>query len=101
MLKYVKAVFRGAYKILFAYPRIRKYAKNKDKYPLEERYNYTRKIINLIFKCFKTEIDVEGFDKIDLNDNYLIVCNHQAFTDALALISLLRNLCLLFQKKKQ
>ena len=87
MFKYIKAVFRGAYKILFAYPKIRRYAKNKDKYPLKERYEYAKKLINIAFKSLDTEIIVEGFEKVDPNETYLFVGNHQSFMDALAMIS--------------
>jgi len=82
MFKYLKVIFRGAYKILFAYPKIRKYAKNKDKYPLEERYAYARKLIKIVFKAFNLDMSVEGLDKLRKNEPCLIVSNHQSFMDA-------------------
>ena len=88
MFKYLKAVFRGGYKILFAYPKICKYSKHKDKYSIEERYAYARKLINIVFKAMDVEVIKEGFDKLDTNETYLIVGNHQGFIDALTMIYL-------------
>ncbi len=88
MFKYIKVIFRGAYKILFAYPKIRKYAKNRDKYSLEERYAYARKLINIVMKAFRVEIKTEGFEKINNDETYLFVGNHQGFMDALVMIYL-------------
>ena len=89
MFKYVKAFFRGLYKILLSYPKIRKYAKNKDKYPLEERYAFVRKLVGYLFKAFKVEINAEGFDKLEADQTYMFISNHQALADALTLIYLL------------
>ena len=86
MFKYVKAFFKGLYKILLAYPKICRYAKNKDKYPIEERYAYARKLIKIIIKAFDVEIKTEGFDKLNKDETYMIVGNHQGFIDALTLV---------------
>ena len=88
MFKYLKAIFRGAYKILFAYPKIRRYAKHKDKYPLEERYAYARKLIKLVFYVLDAEIVIEGKEKINEAEACLYVGNHQSFMDSLAMIYL-------------
>lgn len=86
MFKYIKAVFKGAYKILFAYPKIRKYAKNKDKYPIEERYAFARKLVKIALKCLDVEVKIEGMEKIDKKEPCLYVGNHQSFMDSLAII---------------
>lgn len=88
MFKYLKAVFRGAYKILFAYPKIRRYAKYKDRYSLQERYDYAKKLIRIAFKALDTEVVVEGLEKLNKDENYLFVSNHQSFMDALAIVTL-------------
>ena len=88
MFKYVKAFFKGLYKILLAYPKIRRYAKNKDKYPIEVRYAFARKLIKILIKSFDVDVKVEGLEKIDDNDNYMFVCNHQGFMDALIFVYL-------------
>lgn len=88
MFKYIKAVFRGAYKLLFAYPKICKYAKHKDKYPIEERYAYARKLINIVFKSMNVEVKAEGLEKLNKDETYYFVCNHQGFVDPLTMIYL-------------
>lgn len=89
MFKYIGAFFRGAYKILFALPKLNKYYKNKDKYPFEERYAFVRKLIVIIFKSFKVKVNCDGLDKLDFNKTYYFVSNHQAVMDALTMIYLM------------
>ena len=100
MFKYVKAFFRGAYKILFAYPKIRKYAKNKDKYPLEERYAYVRKLVKIIFKSLKVEVKAEGIEIVNPEETYLFVSNHQGVMDALTMIYLFEKPMTFVSKKE-
>lgn len=88
MLKFVKAFFKGLYKILLSYPKIRKYQKHKDKYSREERYSFLRKLVNILFKSFNVKVNAKGLEKIDTNGTYFIVCNHQSMADALTLIHL-------------
>ena len=89
MFKYIRAFFAGAYKILFALPKLNKYYKNKDKYPFEERYAFVRKLIIIVFKSFKVKVNCDGFDKLDSNKTYYFVSNHQAVMDALTMIYLM------------
>jgi len=88
MFKYVKAFFRGLYKILFAYPKICRYAKRKDKYSFEVRYAYLRKLVKIVFDSFKVDVDARGVEKVTSDDVCLFVCNHQGVMDALTLVYL-------------
>lgn len=88
MFKYVKAFFKGLYKVVFAYPKICKYAKNKDKYPFEVRYAFLRKLIKIVFDSFDVNVNVEGFEKLNDNNSCLFVSNHQGVMDALTMIYL-------------
>ena len=65
MFKYIKAFFRGLYKILWAYPKICRYAKHKEKYPFEVRYAFLRKLVKILFKSFNVEVDARNIEKID------------------------------------
>ena len=85
----MKVFFRGAYKILFALPKLNKYVKNKDKYPFEERYAFVRKLVKIIFKSFKVEVRASDLDKLNNNETYYFVSNHQAVMDALTMIYLM------------
>lgn len=89
MFKYIKFFFRGGYKIIFSYPKIRKYYKNKDKYSFQERYEFVRKLIIIFFKAFRVEINAKNIEKVNKEENYFIVSNHQGVCDALTLIYLL------------
>ena len=73
---------------MFSYPKIRKYAKHKDKYSFEDRYAFVRKLITCFFRAFRVEINSNGFDKLKSYETYLFVSNHQAVTDALTLVYL-------------
>lgn len=88
MFKYIKAFFKGLYKIIFAYPKICRYAKHKDKYPFEVRYAFLRKLVKILFKSFSVEVDARDIEKIDPNKTYLFVSNHQGVMDSLAFIYL-------------
>lgn len=100
MFKYIKAFFKGLYKVIFNYPKICKYAKNKEKYTLEERYAYARKLIKIIFKAFDVKVKVNGLDKIDENDACLYVCNHQGVVDALTMVYLFEKPTCFVSKKE-
>ena len=89
MFKYIKAFFGGAYKILFAYPKINKYYKNKDKYPFEERYEFVRKLVKIIFESLHVEINASDLDKLNFDETYYFVSNHQGVMDALTMIYLM------------
>lgn len=88
MFKYIKAFFKGLYKILFAYPKICKYAKRKDKYSFEVRYAFVRKLVGIVFKSFNVDLKVNGLDKINPEETTLFVCNHQGVMDALTFVYL-------------
>ena len=82
MLKYIKFFFKGGYKILLRYPKIYRYAKHKEKYSLEERYAYARKLVKIFFKAFDIKVNVYGFEQIK-DEAYLFISNHQGVIDAL------------------
>lgn len=86
MFKYFKAIFRGGLKILFAYPKIRRYAKHKDKYPIEERYAYARKLVKIAFHALDVKFDFYDIEKLPKDEPLMFVCNHQCFMDALTMI---------------
>ncbi|HBD06190.1 MAG TPA: hypothetical protein DCY93_02125 [Firmicutes bacterium] len=64
---------------------IGKYAKHKDKYPLEKRYNKTRHLIHIAFDHFRTDLYIDGEENIP-SVNSLIVPNHQSLMDPVILI---------------
>ncbi len=88
MFKYIRAIFRGGLRILFAYPKIRRYAKHKDKYSIEERYAYARKLTKIAFRALDIKVESYDLDKLPKDEPVMLVCNHQGFMDALTMIYL-------------
>ena len=99
--KYFAYIMRGAGAILF-YPFLaRKYIKNKDKYPLQERYDFVKGKVNRVFsKYLKVNLEVQGIENLDEKSTYLFVPNHQAMIDPLCLIELFDK-PLIFVSKKE
>lgn len=100
MFKYIKAVFRGGIKLLFAYPKIRRYAKHKDKYSLEERYAYARKLTKIAFKALDIKVESYDLEKLPKDESFVYVCNHQGFMDALTMIYLMEKPIIFVTKKE-
>ena len=53
MFKYLVLILKLGLFILFNYPKILRYSRKKDKYPLSVRYEYGRKLIKRIDKALK------------------------------------------------
>lgn len=99
--KYFGYIFNGAIKILFYPHQARKYIKNKEEYPLKERFNFINsKAEDVLFNILKVKLDVEGYDKLDQNDTFLFVPNHQGMLDAVALLYLLKEPAVFVSKKE-
>lgn len=99
--KYFGYVFRGAGAILFYPFHIRKYVKNKNQYPLQERYDVVKgKIKTVLLKYLNATLKVEGLEKLDESSTYLFVPNHQGMLDPLCLIHLFDK-PLIFVSKKE
>lgn len=65
-------------------------------------YNvFTYLVFNLLLVFFRVKINVEGKEKIDLNNRYLVVANHQSNIDPFVLMKVLRKLKLSFIIKKE
>lgn len=100
MLKYLVYFFRGAYKIPFYYPRIVRYSINKDKYPLEKRYAFVKKLANIVVKALGIKYKVEGLEHLKAFKGGMVTCNHQSFLDAVSMIYLFDNPIYFLSKKE-
>ena len=99
--KYLGYIFNGAGKILVYPHHAKKYVKNKDGYPLEERYNFVKDKINEVFNdILKVKLEVHGLEKLNDADTYLFVPNHQSMLDPLALIYLFDKPTIFVSKKE-
>lgn len=85
---------------MFAYPKIRRYAKHKDKYSLEERYAYARKLTKIAFKALDIKVESYDLEKLPKDESFVYVCNHQGFMDALTMIYLMEKPIIFVTKKE-
>lgn len=99
--KYFGYILHGAIKILFYPHQAKKYIKNKDNYPLKERYDFVRsKSKEVLDKILRVKLEVEGLEKLNKEDTYLFISNHQGLLDPVCLMSIL-DTPLIFVGKKE
>lgn len=99
--KYFGYIFNGAGKILVYPHHAKKYIKAKDEFSLEERYKFVREKIDEVFNdILKVKLDVSGLEKLNNEETYLFVPNHQSMLDPLALIQLFEKPTIFVSKKE-
>lgn len=99
--KYFGYIFHGAGKILFYPHQAKKYIKNKDNYPLEERYEFLRnKAKDVLYNVLRAKLDVRGMEKLNKEDTYLFVPNHQGMLDPVSLFTILEKPVIFVSKKE-
>lgn len=99
--KYLGYIFNGAGKILIYPHQAKKYVKNKDEYSLEERYGFVQDKVKEVFEdILKVKFDVQGLDKLNKEDTYLFVPNHQSMLDPLSLIYIFDTPTIFVSKKE-
>ncbi len=84
----IKLVLKLCYLVPGMMLTLRRFNKNKEKYPFLERSNYVRKKLRLIMKKAKVHIEVEGMDQLP-KEAFVAYGNHQSNFDPLILIMLL------------
>lgn len=105
MWKYLNAVFRVGFRLLFANMFFfRKYGKHPERYPKEERYacasKYSKAVIDAFNGFYKIE-NKELFDESIHGDRkVLLIGNHASFCDILSLMAL-SDVPLTFVAKKE
>ena len=99
--KYLGYIIKGAW-VIPTYPlQARKYIKNKDSYSLQERYNFVKSKANkVLFKYLGAKLEVEGLEKLNKDDTYFFVPNHQGLIDPVCLINIFDD-PLIFVSKKE
>lgn len=88
MIKYIRLIFTCGWYILIKWPKICKMAKNKEKYPITERYNAVRTLILHVLKHWHIDIHTEGLEQyLNYQGKKLIIMNHLSAIDCLAFIA--------------
>jgi 1-acyl-sn-glycerol-3-phosphate acyltransferase len=99
--KYIGYVFRGAYKIMFYPYQAKKYIKNKDDFPIKERYEFVQgKARTILNKYLKVKLDVRGMENLNKDDTYLFIPNHQGMLDPVCLFAILDKPVVFVSKKE-
>lgn len=106
MFKYLKIVSKALFPLICKLPKIRKYAKKKEKYPLIERYDFVSSFLNyFVSKKLKVVFYVNGLENLPKDSTFLGISNHQSNMDPLCYLSLLNkgvyNYPLTFLSKKE
>ena len=84
MFHYTKAVLKVVPRIITTYLfKLKKYAKNLDKYPRELRFGVMRDLSRRIVRALGGEIQVFGLENIPMDTNFCIVSNHMSMIDPL------------------
>ena len=66
---------------------LRRIIKHIDKYSLDQRYNYCKKIIRIINRRGRIKVKVYGLENIPEKNGYIMYSNHQGRYDALGMIT--------------
>ena len=90
MLKYLRLLFLVGFRLLATFIfYINRYARHPGKYPFEVRYNRIRKLVLKIWKAFRIDYHVTGFDKyVNYDKKCVIISNHLSDSDPLIYIAL-------------
>jgi 1-acyl-sn-glycerol-3-phosphate acyltransferase len=85
MKRLLALVFKAGGGILKAYfSWIRKYAKHRENYTIEERFKKVQQLVRFVILKMGIKYDVTNFDDIYSDDKKkFIVCNHQSMYDCL------------------
>lgn len=88
MFEYIRVALSIAWRLLINTPKVRKYARHPEKYPLEERFAVVKQVLIGIVDKWHTDFYLEGFEQFrNYQGKRLIVMNHLSFFDSLAFIS--------------
>ena len=87
MNRIVKLILRNIFKIPAIYVRLCRYAKNPDKYPEQERWDYVGSMVRLIVPTGSIDLQVSGTENIPSQGGFKLYGNHQGMFDVVALFA--------------
>lgn len=67
------------------YCKLRRYAKNPEKYPEAERWAYTKEILSLAIRSGNIDLQVTGLENIPTEPGFMMYGNHQGLFDVMAI----------------
>ena len=87
MNRIVKLILRNIFKIPGIYVRLCRYAKNPDRYPEQERWDYVGSMVRLIGPTGNLDLQVSGTENIPSQGGFMLYGNHQGMFDVVALFA--------------
>ena len=87
MNRIVKLILRNIFKVPGIYVRLCRYAKNPDKYPEIERWDYVGSMVRLILPTGNIDLQVSGIENIPTQGGFMLYGNHQGMFDVVALFA--------------
>ena len=87
MNRIVKLILRNIFKIPGISVRLCRYAKNPDKYPEQERWDYVGSMVRLIVPTGSIDLQVSGTENIPSQGGFMLYGNHQGMFDVVALFA--------------
>ena len=85
MNRLVMMVLKNLHHIPGAYSKLRRYAKDPDRYPEVERYRHIQYILGLAIKAGNVTVQVHGRENIPTEGGFMLCSNHQGLFDVLAI----------------
>lgn len=91
-------------RLFFSLPKyyfgVKKYARNKDKYPYEERYQFVRGICRHALRSCRTKPIITGIENIPKDGAFLMTPNHQGMYDILLMFEVMERPFKIIPKKE-
>lgn len=102
ILSYLRIILTAGVVILYYHlVYFIKYSRHPEKYPYELCYKRVRKLVIFVLKCFRVDINVDGYEKFsDLQEKCMIPSNHHSDADPLIMIALSPKPFLFVSKKE-
>ena len=86
MLRFLYVIFMNLSRAPYMIPKLRRMAKNREKYSEEQRYAYVKKAVHYMMKSGKITTEVYGTENLPKEGGYVMFPNHQGKYDALGII---------------
>ena len=80
-----KIIWRNLFYFPVFYPRLNRYAKNPDRYPAEERYEYVLRFFRRVVRTGNVDLQIFGQENIPQEGGFMFYGNHQGVFDILAI----------------
>ncbi len=100
-LRFKWVVASSLFYVMYAVPKANYMLKHKDKYTVEQRFEFACHIMNHLRKRARTTTKVYGIENIPKEDGFILYGNHQGKYDALGILLSLGRPCGVLWEKKQ